>query len=664
MNDKSIHMSMIAFMDDDAINTNDKYLYEFCKIALYQEGYAGLCLTDLRERILEFVPLDYTEEEISRCIKTMKGKEIVFEKEKYFLTSKADTEMQGREKTFALRKHVDNYCDLFLRDNQVHDRNSLCDLVSKFLFEKFQESMDQIYCILDPSNRTGLQYSNDYTDEEKEFINGFLVWDNEEKNQTVYKLVIKSYDFCAINCSAQMTFDFSEFDFYLDANIVMRLMGINNVRRKDVVERFINKCKQANINLHVSAFSKVEIQRSIDKQINGIKTFIEETGRVVSPEIASFVPTDRFSHDMYKKFYNYIQKERTINLNGFKQHMYHELEICLEKFAFEDAVSYEIENNTDFQKYIAALSKIKDGKVVKTDANNILLVLDRRETNKDTYMISADGRLINWCKDVFVGKTSLVEFPSVWLALVMKYTGRATQDDYSAFCKFIRLPIVTKDKDIKEKTELKALIDKMDTSDYMKDRMMEELQNNFEHYSELETVDEMQQEAYRKLMDEHDEKIRAEERKKSDDKIKHLCDEHEQEKQEILENMEEVKQRYQEVKRENDDNSIEKRIANVVKDKVDKKMDCSMWIENHRMRLLLFLFFFMLLVMAGIFFLIRNAVTISEGLLGFFLALATFILEYGAKYVLGSLIEKWGNEEEMKSHYEKKYKKKYKEIIT
>ena len=56
----------------------------------------------------------------------------------------------------------------------------------------------------------------------------------------------------------------------------------------------------------------------------------------------------------------------------------------------------------------------KDEKVVKTDVNNVLLVQKFRESNPDVYMISADSKLIHWCKEIFVGQPSLVEFPSVW----------------------------------------------------------------------------------------------------------------------------------------------------------------------------------------------------------------------------------------------------------
>ena len=56
-------------------------------------------------------------------------------------------------------------------------------------------------------------------DEERSFLNTFLTWDNEEKNKMIYDLIVKSYDFCTINCTEANSFNFKEFHFYLDANI-------------------------------------------------------------------------------------------------------------------------------------------------------------------------------------------------------------------------------------------------------------------------------------------------------------------------------------------------------------------------------------------------------------------------------------------------------------
>ena len=59
--DNNWHMSVIAFMDDDAGAAGERYLFEFCKIALYQNGYEGMNISELRLAVQELIPFDYTE---------------------------------------------------------------------------------------------------------------------------------------------------------------------------------------------------------------------------------------------------------------------------------------------------------------------------------------------------------------------------------------------------------------------------------------------------------------------------------------------------------------------------------------------------------------------------------------------------------------------------
>lgn len=80
---ENLYLSTLAFIDEDSCITNERYLLEFCKLVIYQNGYEGLKIADICDKINELVLFEYTEEEISR-----------------------------REKTFGLRKHIDLFCDL------------------------------------------------------------------------------------------------------------------------------------------------------------------------------------------------------------------------------------------------------------------------------------------------------------------------------------------------------------------------------------------------------------------------------------------------------------------------------------------------------------------------------------------------------------------------
>ena len=248
-NKENLYLSTLAFIDEDSIVTNEHYLLEFSKLVIYQNGYRGLNIGEICERIKALVLFDYTEEEIESVIRNDRCNEIICEEGVYSITSEAEREIAHREKIFGLRKHIDIFCDSKSNEIENYSREDLCNLLMRFLFEKFQQSIEQIVCIIDGNKDNVLEYSEEYTEEEKTFINSFLSWDNAEKNIMVYNLIVKSYDFCTLNCSGKTAFDFSKFHFYLDANIIMRLLGINNAYRQNVIKHFIDKCKKEKINL-------------------------------------------------------------------------------------------------------------------------------------------------------------------------------------------------------------------------------------------------------------------------------------------------------------------------------------------------------------------------------------------------------------------------------
>lgn len=418
-NNENLYLSTIAFMDDDAITTNSRYLVEFCKIVIFQNGYLGLSSLEICAKINELVLFTYTEEEIEHIL-DCNGDVFECEEGIYTITSEASNEISKREKDFLLRQYVDLFCDTKYKDDEDVDRNALCGLVTKYIFEKFQQSIDQISSILDSTKETKLEYSDKYTDEESSFLNSFLTWDNEAKNKMIYDLIVKSYDFCTINCIEVNTFDFKDFHFYLDANIIMRLLGINNAYRQDAIKHFVDKCKQEKIKLHISNFTKVEIQKSIEHQLSAIAREIAERGHIPAPSAMKFAKPDSFTIEIYGKYYEYGKKHKEWSLESFKRSVLAQLDKCIKEFEYDEYESFEVIDSDKFKGYVSSLKEIKDEKVVKTDVNNVMLVMKSRETKSDSYMISADAKLINWCKDIFIGKRSIVEFPSVWLSIIMK----------------------------------------------------------------------------------------------------------------------------------------------------------------------------------------------------------------------------------------------------
>lgn len=666
------YLSVIAFMDDDASAANEQYLYEFCKICLFQNGYKGLTISELRYAINQLVPFDYTEEDIERVINNSQHKDIVRFDEQYQLESSAAGVIESRDKSFPLRRFVDDYCDKYYLNNTAVDRSDCCNWVTKFLFEKFQESVEQIISIIDLKASPFLTYSEDYSDDARSFINGFLAWDNAEKNEMIYKLIVKSYDYCMINCPQSISFDFSSFRFYLDANIIMRLMGINNSQRQEAVKRFVDKCRQVGIELYVSCFTKTEIEKSIDRQLKAIELEMQRAGRLQPPQTVLFGFDQSFSIDLYRQYYDFCISKNTRSLNGFRLHVIDELNTCISAFNYDEDVSYEAINPSQFHQFAESLKQYKDDPVVKTDVNNVMMLVSRREMNKDTYMISADAKLIRWCKEIFVGQNSYVEFPSAWLSIIMKYTGRVTQDDFSAFCRFIRLPILSKDKDIKKKVEMKSQVEQLDLPEKMKDRIIDELNNDFDHYAEFVTPGEAAQKAYENLLAEQENKIRSDERSIREKEVSELKDSFKRKMSSRENEWSVTEENYKtqiatieadlaSAKSEGQANSVSSKITNWVEAQVNKSQRKATWIKKHRSRLWIYctLIIFVLVAALFVFKIIQKNLSWIE----IIVAIIAFVSDSLVGKIIDALIEHFGNEDELRKKYTKKSQKRFRVLL-
>ena len=60
--------------------------------------------------------------------------------------------------------------------------------------------------------------------------------------------------------------------------------------------------------------------------------------------------------------------------------------------------------------------------------------ISKKGQNND-FIVSADQLLISWTGNAFSG-VPIVVLPSVWLSIILRFTGR-TDDDYKSFCLFL-----------------------------------------------------------------------------------------------------------------------------------------------------------------------------------------------------------------------------------
>ena len=480
------------FLIDDTRNyTNDFYISEFVKIVLYKEGCFPLSLTDICTKITDLTSLEYTEEDILHALSIWNNGEVDIENDQYMLSSSGIEHISKRKKSNDLK----SYIDMFLRENTdkyTISKNELEELLQNFIYQRFNENLKEISDILNNCLIVD-DYDKNYTDEEKIIINAFLEWNNVDKNECIYRLIAKAYDYCMINSKCQtQEMIFSKIVFYLDTNIIFRLMGINGHERESSVKSLIEKCHAAGIKLVVSNFVVEECEYTINSQLELLIESTKMMNNLMPPSTMSFAEEKSIKIDFYRRYYEWVKAGNMHrNYDGFKKSVLKEFNKLLESFNKDDNnISFKVVCADDFRKYYDSLYNSKmDRHTTETDVNSIMLILEKRRNTEDEneyFLISADQRLLFWSREIFPGQKSYIDFPSVWLSIILKYIGREKDTDYKAFCQFIHLSIEPQIEDLEKKIAIKSSIIATDIDDGIKTMMIDEVRDNYNRYKDYE----------------------------------------------------------------------------------------------------------------------------------------------------------------------------------
>ena len=354
---------------------------------------------------------------------------------------------------------IDGYIETFLKNHSDINfcKEEMLEILNKHFYTVFNSNAATILDLI-TNKYDYTQYINtekfEFSIDEKEAINQFLYWNEPEKNKCVYEMVSCCFDYCMMTTrkdSNSFKNIFNHKVFFLDANIIFRLMGLNLENRKKVIETFIRKCKEQKVSVKVTNFTLMEVSDTISYHVQSIKNLLKGkaplTPRAVFPAV-----NDSF----YQAYYDWCQDSINTpsDYQGFARDLKKQAHDILYQFDQESFDNfYDIERET-FLEYTKSLSdyKTSHGKranenTVRTDVNNFMHVSKCNSKTKGenffsihNYLISADHTFGEWAKNIRPGTIPIVVLPSVWYSIMLQYSGR-TDDDYASFTSFLNFSL-------------------------------------------------------------------------------------------------------------------------------------------------------------------------------------------------------------------------------
>lgn len=448
-------LRLALIMEDQSAATVDKYICKLVECILFYSEEQHLSAMELCEQIAIHYNLEFDVLEIEKAISKKARGRIILTAKKYELSPKVADQLSRQT---SLRMLLERYIQQFLSETgYTYNADILLKRLQEYLYFCFNSNKENLLNLLSVQS-SSVPSSFIASNDEAQQINDFILWDNAEKNKLLYDIISFSYEYCMLTTRKDTLLShriFRGIKFYLDANIIFRMAGINKDERQFVIESFIKKCNEVGISLYYTSETLDEIYRVIDGQITYIFSITQGQEPVDSAVLQKI---DRMNeiNDFYVVYYNWC-KEPQNNYNDFKsfqRYMWRRIQNVIDNLRFVQIQKclYE-DNNAQFNQKCDSLDAFKkerrpnknNSKVsLQTDINNLLYISSLRSSRSTTnlwetneYFVSADQLLTNWSKNAHSG-VPIVVIPSTWLSIILRFAGRS-ENDYKAYCLFMSL---------------------------------------------------------------------------------------------------------------------------------------------------------------------------------------------------------------------------------
>lgn len=444
-------------LENQGATTRDRYICKFVEYVLFDSEKSELSSLEICTCIKNRFQLEFDLTEIEAAVKK-RGIGRLEEAQGYYrLTPKVANQLSNQKSSL---DQLRNYLTLFSQDRPNVDIEATLMLVQKYLYFCFNSNASNLLSLIgeNPKHIDSITFTAEFnpSQEEIDIINDFIHWENAEKNKFMYSVVSSCYEYCLITANKSPTISKSIFrgkKFFLDTNIIFRIAGFNKDERRFVSKVFVEKCREVGVALCYTSAVLNEIYRVIDSQIKYIRVITNEQAPV-DANLISKLSSNYEVNDFYTLYYNWCKEpqNRYNDFPSFRNYLTGIISNVISNFEYIDSTIIKDYDENE-QQLFDTLMKFKSEKrpykkttieSIKTDVKQVLYLNSIRPKSAKSlwdmneYIVSADQLLISWAEETFNG-VPIVVIPSLWLSIILKVSGRATENDYKSFCMFMTL---------------------------------------------------------------------------------------------------------------------------------------------------------------------------------------------------------------------------------
>lgn len=539
----------LMFCDNNA-TTFRQNLEKMIKLVLSEQCESGLCVDEIIECLRDKYMLEFSTSDVLDILNGRRSN---------FVCLNSSTDIAHRRFSITPEDHkkIESKIAESSASSVIHNFLAKHEDIS-LSEEEFQELLFQyFYAVFNSNAHSILQLINsnsaaddfeqiDFDTKDKEIINSFIFWDNQDKDRFVYNMVSCCFDYCMMTVKKDTQVYktiFSKKCFYLDSNIIFRLMGLNQEGRRKIILAFIKKCKDVGISIRFTNHTRKEVYDTITYHVQQIKKLLGGQHPITVSALEKMDPYANL--DFYSAYCKWCDNKANVagDYESFKNYLTRTANNTFENFQQDNFDDYKDTRTEEFQFNVDSLTDYKSKKHryvyesnIKVDINNYLYVTNKNSQAKSqdffsvhNYIISADHAYGDWAKEKRPGTTPAIVLPSVWYSIILRYAGRTTSDDITAFTRFLNYSMSNTDgRDNKRLEILQYVLHSLDESAEIKSRTIEDIDRRLQtEYIDIDSVEEIVETSHQYILDEEIQKIKKKEQELKTQEIRAVTQKYE-----------------------------------------------------------------------------------------------------------------------------------------
>lgn len=449
---QSLFRTAAIFYGNDPSNygsSNVRNIQKLVESSLYHGTDKGMSVREISEFISTNHLLDIDNSEIAAILEDSRNNDryIVlsdFKIRHYVLSQKRRLSIEHAQHAKSLDSYIDEYVQMESLSIEAKE------IINRYLYGLFTSNLESFRRLfqLKKAASLAIEINNEYSDSEVSIINGFLLWNNQEKDQAVFNYASYALEFCMITNrkdSSNINEQLGLKEFYIDTNIVYRALGLNGEDRKQRTLQLLEKLHATKCKLFITIEAKAELEESLKEKFDKLRKYHNPS--VNSRVFQEFVTYD----DIYSAYHRWCVGRVNTSVDLFAANVLSAFDTLRKDYSIQtDGNCPFVKDDKDdllqtMASDIRSYSRRKTPLMAFHDAFNVLWVEMKRLPNQYSlfsakhFMLSSDKGLRCW--DVVRNDGNcprIVIHPSEWLSIILRYSHR-TADDFKSFISFLTL---------------------------------------------------------------------------------------------------------------------------------------------------------------------------------------------------------------------------------